>query len=125
MGKRSSIIAESKQVERNVAEFLGGRRLHAGEWQGPGDVDVIADRFIAQVKHRANVPSYILEGLRQIHEAREAQEELRRLQPTITDFPIPLAVIRTKPGRGREGHTFFVLDQECFNRLASAWVLLP
>lgn len=119
MGRRSSIVAQSKQVERNIAEFLGGRRLHAGEWQGPGDVDVVAPRFIAQAKHRAGVPAYLVEGMKQIREALAAPEELRRLCPTIADDPIPVVVVRTKEGRGKRAQTFYVLDQKSFNRLVT------
>lgn len=120
MRRRSSIVAQSKDVERHVADFLGGRRLHAGEWLGPpGDVDVVSDRFIAQVKHRAGIPAYITEGLQQIHEALQAPEDLKRLQPTIVDDPLPIVVIHTKPGRGRKAQTLFVLDQIAFNRLAA------
>lgn len=119
MGRRGSIVAASKQEERAVAEFLGGRRLHAGEWQGPGDVDVVSPRYIAQVKHRSNVADYIIEGMKQIHEALTAPDELRRLQADICEEPIPLVIVRTKPGRGRKARTFVVLEQIDFNRIAS------
>lgn len=97
---RRSTVAQSKEAEREVARELGGRRLTAGEWRGSGDVDVI-DQFnewVAQVKHRSDLPYYITEGFRQIREAVAG-----------TDF-IPLVVIRTKPGRGRNAETFVMMD---------------
>ena len=114
MSKRS-IVAASKQAERDVAEFLGGRRLHAGEWGGPGDVDVIAPGLIVQVKQRTGVPAYITEGLQQIGDAIEGRVELQRLGSD--DRPIPVVAIRTKPGRGKPAQTFYVLDAVFFHLL--------
>lgn len=108
---RRSTVAQSKEAEREVARQLGGRRLHAGEWSGmggQGDVDVLGDDFAAQVKHRSNVPIYITEGFKQIRDATARTGPL-----------IPLVVIRTKPGRGREAETFVMMDAETFNSLAS------
>ena len=77
---RSSIVAHSKQAERDVGLLLGGKRLHAGEWYGGGDVDVVANdhSWIAQVKHRKDVAAYIQEGMRQLDEV-EAEVEGTRL----------------------------------------------
>ena len=103
---RKSTVAQSKQAEREVAALMGGQRLHAGEWHGPGDVDVIDKDspavWVAQVKHRAAVPGYILKGLRQIQEA------------ALSERPpyIPLLVIKTKPGRGKDSRTFVVMEAE-------------
>lgn len=91
-------MAQSKQAERDVAELLGGRRLRAGEWHGLGDVDVIGRGWAAQVKHRAAVPAYIIEGMRQVLEATAGTDELGVL------------VVKTKPGRGRRSQTFVILD---------------
>ena len=103
MSKRS-IIAASKQAERDVAALLGGRRLHAGEWGGKGDTDVVGPGWIAQVKHRSGLPTYIKEGMRQIREAAVGTDNL------------PLLVIQTKPGRGYESQTFVMLEVEDFIR---------
>jgi hypothetical protein len=103
MSKRST-VAQSKEAEREVARILGGRRLHAGEWHGKGDVDVLGESFAAQVKHRSGVPDYLLEGMRQIQEA------------TADTYLTPLLVIRTKPGRGREAQTFIVMEAETWRR---------
>ena len=67
-----STVAQSKQAERDVAALLGGRRLHAGEWYGGGDVDVVANdnSWVAQVKQRKDVATYIQEGMRQLDEVR-------------------------------------------------------
>ncbi len=106
MTKRSSIVAYSKAAERLVAIELGGRRLHAGEWEGrPGDVDVIGPGWAAQVKHRSNVPTYVTEGFTQIKEATEGTQRA------------PLLVIRTKPGRGRESQTFVMMEAAEWRRL--------
>ena len=80
---------------------------------------MVSRYFIAQVKHRSNVPGYITEGMKQIHEALAAPDELRRLCPDIYDDPIPIVVVRTKPGRGRKAQTFVVLTQIDFNRMAA------
>lgn len=100
---RRSTVAQSKEAEREIARQLGGRRLHAGEWSGmgrKGDVDVLGPDWAAQVKHRSGVPDYITEGFRQIREATAG-----------TPF-LPLVVIRTKPGRGRQAETFVLVDAD-------------
>lgn len=107
---RRSTVAQSKDAERAVAEKLYGRRLHAGEWCGKGDVDVIGLYFLAQVKHRSGVPNYIIEGMDQIHEAAKDAEELRRLEPHIHVGPQPLLVLVTKPGRGKPSRTFVIRE---------------
>lgn len=100
---RSSTNAQSKQAERDVAETLGGRRLHAGEWHGGGDVDVVPEprtnEWVAQVKHRRDVATYIQEGIKQLDEVRD---------PT----PLRLLVIKTKPGRGKESEVFVLMRIE-------------
>lgn len=108
MTRRSSIVAQSKEAERDVARQLGGRRLHAGEWSGlggAGDVDVLGPDWAAQVKHRAGVPAYVTEGFKQIRDAVAATQM------------IPVMVIRTKPGRGRQAETLVVLDAETWRRI--------
>ena len=111
MSKKSSIVASSKQAERDVAKVYGGRRLTAGEWNGAGDIDVISDRYAIQVKHRSNVPAYILEGLDQVQEGAADIEELFRLQPGPLSFRRqPLLVIVTKPGRGKPSRMFAVKE---------------
>lgn len=107
MTKRSSIIAYSKAAERLVAAELSdqARRLHAGEWGGPGDVDVMGPGFYAQVKHVRNVPAYMGEGFRQINEATAGSE--------IT----PLVIIRTKPGPGHEAKTYVVMEVEQWRKV--------
>lgn len=100
MGSRSSIIAFSKAAERLVATLLHPKafRLHAGEWKGPGDVDVMGPGFYAQVKHVKNIPTYMGEGFRQINAATEGS--------AVT----PLVIIRTKPGQGYEAKTYVVME---------------
>ncbi len=95
---RSSIVAHSKQAERDVGLLLGGKRLHAGEWKGKGDIDVIADdnSWIAQVKHRKDVAAYIQEGMRQLDEVEENQRT-------------KLLVIKTKPGKGKPSETYVMM----------------
>ena len=108
MSKRST-VAQSKDAERLVADELYGRRLTAGEWHGRGDVDVTGPgrrpKWVAQVKHRSNLPTYLTEGLKQIREATEGTDT------------IPLVVIRTKPGRGRQAETLIVVDVATWNRV--------
>ncbi|KKN84425.1 hypothetical protein LCGC14_0288870 [marine sediment metagenome] len=101
---RRSTVAQSKQAERDVALLLGGRRLHAGEWKKKGDADVAGPGFVAQVKQRSGVSTYITEGMRQIQEAAQGTDDL------------PLLVIRTKPGRGHGAQTFVVLEVGDFIR---------
>lgn len=116
---RSSIVAQSKEAERRVARAYGydARRLHAGEWCGEGDVDVIHPAKAIQVKHRSNVAAYILEGMQQAQEAAEDKKELGRLlgfesqalwydQADIE----PVLVIVTKPGSGRPSRMFQVTE---------------
>jgi hypothetical protein len=108
MTKRSSIVAASKEAEREIARQLGGRRLHAGEWSGmggQGDVDVLGADFAAQVKHRSGVPAYITEGFKQIRDAVA--------KASLT----PLMIIRTKPGSGRKAETFVMMDVATWRRI--------
>ncbi len=106
---KSSTVAQSKDAERLVADELKGRRLTAGEWRGRGDADVVGPgrhpKWMAQVKHRSNLPTYLTEGLKQIREAVGSSDT------------IPLVVIRTKPGRGRQAETLVVVDVETWNRV--------
>ncbi len=111
---KSSIVAASKQAERDVAAALGGRRLHAGEWQGEGDVDAVGPDFIAQVKQRKDVAGWLQEGVKQIEEALQSKDELKRLQPDIDDYPNPLVVIVTKPGSGRPSRRFVLMGVETY-----------
>lgn len=111
MTKRSSIVAASKEAEREVARQLGGRRLHAGEWSGmggKGDVDVLGPDWVAQVKHRSGIPDYITEGFRQIRTASQCAGQ--------NPLPLPLMVIRTKPGQGKTSETFVMMDAETWRK---------
>ncbi len=106
MPKRSSIVAASKAAERVVGDIFGGRRLHAGEWEGrPGDVDVLAGPYIIQVKHRSAVAKWIIEGMTQIQESAAAYAEQGETK-------IPLMVIKTKPGQGHTSRHFIVVEAE-------------
>ena len=116
MSKRS-IVAQSKQAERDVAERIDGRRLSSGEWGGAGDVDVISPTVIVQVKQRSGVPLYITEGLQQVRDAGAARAELLRLEPEIVQNPILTVALVTKPGRGRKSETLYILDEEQMDRL--------
>jgi hypothetical protein len=111
---RSSIVAQSKEAERRIARVYGGRRLHAGEWCGKGDVDVIHPTKAIQVKHRSNVAAYILEGMQQAQEAAEDTKELGRLLgdgPHVQCYGVkPVLVIVTKPGSGRPSRMFQVTE---------------
>lgn len=73
-----SARAQAKQAERDIAKAIGGRRLRAGEYVGPGDIDVVSDSIIGQVKHRT-MPSWMAEGLRQIEEAENPDLRYRIL----------------------------------------------
>ena len=97
-----STVAQAKQAERNVAYLLGGRRLHAGEWYGGGDVDVVANdnSWVAQVKQRKDVATYIQEGMRQLDEVRETGMGHQQLK---------LLVIVTKPGSGKTSETYVMM----------------
>lgn len=111
-----SIVAQSKQAERDVGALLGGRRLHAGEWDGGGDIDVESEhqegvctnltcdqpRWVAQVKQRKDVAGYIQEGMRQLDEVRDKR-------------PLKLLVIVTKPGSGKTAETYVMMK-------ASEWL---
>lgn len=96
---RSSTVAQSKQAERDIGALLGGKRLHAGEWYGGGDIDVVANdnSWVAQVKHRKDVAGYILEGMRQLDQVRGEDTRTR------------LLVIKTKPGQGKPSETFIMM----------------
>ena len=114
---RSSIVAQSKEAERRVARAYHGRRLHAGEWCGQGDVDVVLSSKAIQVKHRSNVAAYILEGMQQAQEAAKDREELGRLlgfgSGTAWYDHVdvePVLVIVTKPGSGRPSRMFQVTE---------------
>lgn len=101
-GSRSSIMAFSKAAERLVAALMhpSARRLHAGEWKGPGDVDVVGPGFVAQVKHVSNIPTYMGKGFQQINDAAEGSDNT------------PLVIIRTKPGPGHEAKTYVVMEMD-------------
>ncbi len=106
MSNRST-VAQSKQAERDVAAMFGGRRLHAGEWHGGGDVDCVpAEKapydWVIQVKHRRDVAKYIKEGMRQLDEVRDPG-------------PLKLLVIKTKPGAGKDSEVFVMMR-------ASEWI---
>lgn len=107
MGSRSSIIAFSKAAERLVATLLHPKafRLHAGEWKGPGDVDVMSPGVYAQVKHVRNIPTYMGEGFRQINDATEGS--------AIT----PIVIIHTKPGPGHEAKTYVVMEVDQWRKV--------
>ena len=98
----SSIVAHSKQAERDVGLLLGGTRLHAGEWKGGGDIDVVDDDgyWIAQVKHRKDVAAYIQEGMRQLDEVGKEDTRTR------------LLVVKTKPGKGKPSETYVMMRAE-------------
>ena len=106
---KSSIVAQSKEAERKVAARLGGRRLHAGEWYGGGDVDVVsadiqhAD-WVAQVKQRKDVAGYIQEGMRQLDEVKDKK-------------PYRLLVIVTKPGSGKPAEMYVTMRAEEWIRM--------
>ncbi len=107
MSKRST-VAQSKQAERDVAKLLGGVRLHAGEWHGGGDIDVVslegyAD-WVAQVKQRRDVAGYIQEGMRQLDEVRSSDS-------------LKLLVIVTKPGSGKTSETYVMMRAEEWMRM--------
>ncbi len=111
---RSSTVASSKQAERDVARVFGGRRLHAGEWCGEGDIDVITPTQAIQVKHWKNVAAYIIEGIRQAQEGAADEAEIDRLlgpqfSRRVTSTK-PVLVIVTKPGRGRPSRMFQVTE---------------
>ena len=106
---KSSIVAASKQAERAAAYYLGGRRLHAGEWTGEGDVDIIGTSFFGQVKHRKDVAGYIQEGMKQLDDVQDSRLELERLEPDIVPEPMPILVIQTKPGSGRPSETYVMM----------------
>lgn len=108
--RRSSIISFSKAAERLVAKELNPEafRLHAGEWKGAGDVDVMGPGFYAQVKHVTNIPTYMGKGFKQINEATEGS--------AVT----PLVIIRTKPGTGHEAKTYVVMEVEQWRKVYDA-----
>lgn len=107
MGSRSSIIAFAKAAERLVAAQLHpqAHRLVAGEWKGPGDVDVMAPGVYAQVKHVRNIPTYMGEGFRQINDATEGVDKT------------PVVIIRTKPGQGHEAKSYVVMEIDEWRRV--------
>ncbi len=110
-GSKSSIVAASKATELRVARvYPGGQRLAAGTWVGEGDIDVISEQYAIQVKHRKNVPAYILEGLTQVQEGAADLEEIYRLFPLPKGWQEPLLVIVTKPGSGRPSRMFEIKE---------------
>ena len=101
MTRPASYVAYSKDAEREVARIMGARRLHAGEYDGPGDVDVDGGWFKVQVKNR-RIPAWILDGYDQIHAATVgAPEQLG---------PQRLVVLVDKPGPGKP-RRIFVLQE--------------
>ncbi len=107
---KKSVAAHAKQAERDVAELLGGVRLHAGEWHGGGAVDVIADNctWACQVKHRKDVAGYIQEGLQQLAEVRDKK-------------PFQLMAIKTKPGSGGSSETYVLMRADEWNRMREVY----
>ncbi len=113
-GSRKSMVAYSKQAERDVAEKFGGRRLSSGEWQGKGDIDVLVtdqgEGIAIQVKQSAGTPKYLLEGMDQVRDAVKDVKELEKMG--INYDLLPIMVIKTKPGQGKEGRMFVVIEVE-------------
>ena len=116
-GSRKSMVAYSKQAERDVADRFGGRRLHAGEWQGKGDLDVLVFGFIndmegigIQVKQRSDVAKWFAEGMKQIKDAVNDVKELTRMG--VTADLLPMMVVKTKPGQGSKSKMYVVMEVE-------------
>jgi hypothetical protein len=101
---RRSTVEQSKAAEREVARVLGGRRLHAGEHDGPGDIDVDGGWWVTQVKHIAGTPAWLSKGMKQVCTAAGAKP----------GKPMPLLVIVTKPGTGKSAEMFVVIRAEDF-----------
>ena len=107
MTKRSSIRSTAKRAERDVAEILGGYRLAAGVWEGPGDVDVASHKrledswFYVQVKHRP-WSTMVREGLKQITKSCAGTDKL------------PLLVLVDKAGQGVKGDVLVCMRVEDF-----------
>lgn len=99
---RRSTLAQSKEAERHVAKELGARRLRAGEHRGEGDLDLDGGWFVVQVKHRKDVPAWLRDGMAQA----------MRGSCGLTEKPMPLLAIRTKPGSGRDAQTYIVVTAE-------------
>ena len=97
MTRPASYVAYSKDAEREVARIMGARRLHAGEYDGPGDIDLVGGWFHAQVKQR-RIPAWIIKGYEQIHAA------------TVGTNAIGLVVLVDKPGPGKP-RRIFVLQE--------------
>lgn len=112
-GSQKSMVAYSKQAERDVAKVFGGRRLSAGEWQGDGDVDVIVldgAAYAIQVKQRTGVPKWFIEGMDQVKDAVKDTKALDRMG--ISFDLLPIMVVKTKPGQGKPSKMYIVLELE-------------
>ncbi len=99
MTRPASYVAYSKDAEREVARIMGARRLHAGEYDGPGDVDLDLQWAKVQVKQR-RIPAWILDGYEQIHAAANGDFE----------HGMGLVVLVDKPGPGKP-RRIFVLQE--------------
>ncbi len=85
--KASNRTTLSKAAERFAGALLGARRMVAGEWKGPGDVDLDGGWFLAQVKN-TRIGERRRWGMQQIQEACKGTDKM------------PLLVEVDKPGRG-------------------------
>ena len=97
MTRPASYVAYSKDAEREVARIMGARRLHAGEYSGPGDVDLDGGWFKVQVKNR-RIPGWVLKGYEQIHAA------------TVGTEARGLVVLVDKPGPGKPRRIFVLTE---------------
>jgi len=107
---RRSTVSYSKDAERRVRDVMGGRRLRAGEWNGPGDIDNCSAKspetswWVSQTKHIKGTPQWLSKGMNQAVEAAES----------LKGRPLPLLMILTKPGTGNTAEMFVVCRAEDF-----------
>lgn len=116
MTRRSSTVSYSKDAERATAREMGARRLRAGEWDGPGDIDIDGGWFVVQHKQRADVPKWFQEGMEQATEAARSLAARAHTpithDPTRTHAPAALMVIVAKQGRGKPAKKYVVWTME-------------
>jgi hypothetical protein len=86
-----------KQAERKLAEILGGRRVPVTGRQRGSAPDVEHKRFSIEVKHRENLPDWILDAMNQADESNNgSQISVVLLHQKGMAYTESLAVIRVK-----------------------------
>lgn len=85
--RKRSIVAKSKDAEREFAQMMGGKRLPSTGQPNKPDVD--GGWWVMEVKHR-RIPQWILDAMQQAALAAKGRK----------GAPLPLLGLKDKPGHG-------------------------